>query len=101
MTQKEKQGREHVAAWRASGLSQREYCEQHNCSRSTLGYWSWKVNAEHKRSEFVEVCGPRERSTDPSSAMVEIQIGERYHVRITEGFSSDALRRLLDVIEAR
>jgi hypothetical protein len=31
--------REHVGAWRASGLSQRHYCEKHNLRLNSLAYW--------------------------------------------------------------
>ena len=101
MTEKEQQGRDHVAAWRASGLTQRRYCEQHHYSRSALGYWSWKINHEKKDRGFVEVASGGSRPAGCSAPAVELYVGERYLLRITEGFSSATVKRLLDVIEQR
>ena len=101
MTEKEQRGREHVAAWKASGLTQREYSEVHGFSRSALGYWSWKINGEKKSGNFVEVhSGRRTRGLD-SGAAVELLIGEDYRVRVAEGFSSEALRQVLEILEKR
>lgn len=101
MTEKEQRGRQHVAAWRASGLSQREYCDHHNLSRSALGYWSWKVNAEKKDGEFVEVHSTGRGRAGGSGTSIELFVGPGYRVRLGEGFSTEALKHLLDVIEAR
>lgn len=101
MTQKEQQGRDHVAAWRASGLTQRRYCEQHHYSRSSLGYWSWKINQEKRGGGFVEVLSGGNRQDGCSPGPVELYVGERYRLRLTEGFSSQVVKQLLDVIEQR
>lgn len=101
MTEKEKRGREHVAAWKASGLTQRRYCEGHHYSRSVLGYWSWKINNEKQVGSFIEVSTGGNRRVDSSEAMVELDVGDHYRLRLTDGFSSAAVKRLLDVLESR
>lgn len=101
MTEKERIGREHVAAWRASGLTQRRYCEEHEYSRSSLGYWSWKINNEKRTDGFVEVPIAGNSTAESATTVVELCVGERYRLRIAEGFSAQALRRVLDVIEPR
>jgi len=46
--------RGHSAAWKLSGLTQREYCERHNISLKNFGNW----RAQLKR---VALAGPRAR----------------------------------------
>ena len=35
----------HVAAWRGSGLSQREYCDRHGLVKGTMSHWVWRLKA--------------------------------------------------------
>lgn len=99
MSKKEQGGRRHVEAWRASGQTQKQYCEQHGLSRSTLAYWSSKINSENKPSEFVELH--HDGGGAAAGSVVELVVKDRYRLRITEGFSPEAVKRLLDVIEQR
>ena len=101
MTQKEQHGREHVAAWRESGLTQREYCSRNGLSRSALGYWSRKIDTEGKGNGFVEIHSAHETARGSSSDAVELLIGERYRLRLSEGFSPQTLARVLEVLEGR
>ena len=38
--------REHVAAWKATDLTQRAYCQEHDLQRSAFGYWVRKLRRE-------------------------------------------------------
>ena len=38
--------RSHIAGWRESGLSQREYCQGHGLSKSALGWWRTKLTRQ-------------------------------------------------------
>ncbi len=38
--EKEQYWQEHITGWRASGLSQADYCLKHGISKST--FWLWK-----------------------------------------------------------
>ena len=101
MTKKEQRGRQHVEAWRASGQTQKQYCEQHGLSRSTLAYWSSKINSENEPDDFLEIHHGGRAWAPDASGMVELVVNDRYRVRIGEGFSPEAVKRLLDVIEQR
>src|SRR4051812_50203854 len=52
MSQSKPQGRsywvEHIEAWRASGVSRGEYCQAHELSRKTFGWWSWRLDQERR-----------------------------------------------------
>lgn len=99
MSKKEQRGRQHVEAWRASGQTQKQYCDQHGLSRSTLAYWSSKINSEIKPSDFVEIH--HDGRAPAAGGVVELVVNDRYRLRIGEGFSAEAVKRLLDVIEHR
>lgn len=101
MTDKQKQGRAKVAAWKSSGLSQREYCERSGVSRSTLAYWSSRVNAEKISSGFVEIEDPSASTGGGDAVPIEVLVGDRYRVRLAGGFSAEALKRVLQVLESR
>jgi transposase-like protein len=40
------QWRQHVAAWRDSGLSQAAYCREHGLNSKTLSWWTRKLASE-------------------------------------------------------
>ena len=100
MTEKEKQGREHAAAWKSSGLTQREYCERNGVRRSTLAYWSSRIKAEREANGFVEI-GKVAGVAGSGSGTIEVLVADRYRVRLSSGFSADALSRVLEVLEGR
>lgn len=101
MTQKEQHGREHVGAWRESGLTQREYCSRNGLSRSALGYWSRKIDSEGKGGGFVEIRSVHDGEAGNGSDAIELVVGERYRLRLGEGFSPQTLARVLEVLEGR
>jgi hypothetical protein len=43
--QREAHWREHVGAWRASGLSRKAYCAAHGLSIDSLGYWQQRLSS--------------------------------------------------------
>ena len=100
MTEKGKQGREHVAAWKSSGLSQREYCERTGMPRSRLAYWSSRIKAAREATGFVEI-DKLASVAGSGSETIEVLVADRYRVRLSSGFSADALSRVLEVLEGR
>jgi hypothetical protein len=91
----------HVAAWRASGLSQKAYCAREGLRPSTLGWWRWKLG-EGERPERPRALAPRlvpVRLQAAGSAGFELHlVGER-RLHIPNDFDQDALVRLLRVLE--
>ena len=46
----------HVKGWRASGLTQEQYCRRHRLLKGTLGYWASTLNRpKASGSALVEV----------------------------------------------
>ena len=46
----------HFIAWEASGLSQIEYCKQHDLKPSNFAYW--RTRANKKRRKFMPLSPP-------------------------------------------
>ena len=42
--QREQHWKSHIEVWQQSELSQKTYCEQHQLSLATFGYWRKKLN---------------------------------------------------------
>jgi len=67
----------HVRAWRASGLSQTEYCRREGLNRNLLSQWKGKLEGGRRKRkpevEFVEVQAPEpEPQAEPA---FEVAIG--------------------------
>jgi len=97
--------REHVRAWRASGQSAAEYCGRAGLNPHTLSWWAWKLRSDDKPTRpvrapeaatFVELTALEL----PSRGRFEIEVGSVV-VRVPVDFEDNALRRILDTLEAR
>jgi co-chaperonin GroES (HSP10) len=91
----------HITAWRASGLSQAEYCGRHRLAKSTLGWWSSKLKREGgAAAELVEVgrAGVKDGRHSPP---IELVVGDRYLLRLYPGTSRAHIEEVLTVLEGR
>ena len=93
----------HVAAWRRSGLSQREYCDRHGLVKRTMSHWVWRLKAvelEQVEQPMVELAAPAgEPFASDEPAAIELEIG-RYLLRLRPGIDSTHLREVIEVLEA-
>jgi hypothetical protein len=93
----------HVEAWRASGLSQREYCRRHKLLKGTLGYWSSTLGRENGAGlDLVEV-GRTTVEPKPAtpSRPIEVVVEGRYLMRLWPGTDRGHMQEVLSVLEAR
>lgn len=61
-TEKEQFWQEHFKAWQASGLSQAEYCRQHDLKFSNFAYWRTRNNRKRRKLMPLAVpASPSER----------------------------------------
>jgi len=110
-----------VSRWRESGLTAKEFAAETGMNAHTLAHWAWKLGAGGAQA-------PRRRaaSTQPAHAWVEVITGDHRNgaspsappritassffelilpggrtVRVPPDFDSEALGRLLAVVDAR
>jgi hypothetical protein len=104
----------HIEQWKASGISQVEFCRTRKLSIHSFRWWKWKLS---KRAEGGEGSGllvewqPTSGDSAPSVSVVEgnrwmvnsgVEIWIRgVRVRLSVGFDEKAFASALRVIEAR
>lgn len=85
-----------IDQWHASGLTQRQFCAEHNIKISSFGYWSKKLRQsqselEQKSSGFIPVT-----VSPVPSASLTIQLGS-----VSIQCSLSQLADILTVLEQR
>ncbi len=107
---------EHLSAWSASGLTQADYCRQHQLSRAAFGWWKRQLHGkpkprrrssgtkqqEHGRApvRFVEVQRGPDVNTSANAAVYEVLLSRGRAIRVGRDFDSNVLRRLITTVEA-
>lgn len=102
--------RDHVRAWKASGLSSREYARQAGINANTLSWWRWRLAKDKggrrpgrrrtaARADFFEVCAPLVELSRPDTGQLELEVAGVV-VRLPSDFDAAVLDRLLGVLEA-
>ena len=92
--------RSHIAAWRESGLNQREYCKQHGLSKSALGWWRTKLarqaigNVTLVPVPFLKSAVGRNRT----AACLILVVGNHYRIEVGDDFHAPTLARLLKTL---
>jgi lambda repressor-like predicted transcriptional regulator len=109
-----------VTQWRASGLSQKEFCRRRGISDRALNNWLYKspyrervariltarsqdkLDAETLRFLPVAVLSATPDTDSRSScATIEIVLPSGPRIAVTPGFDAETLRRVVAVLEAR
>ena len=103
-----------VERWRDSGLSAKEFAAETGLKASTLSYWKWRLKSEGKpapRSASLVKTTARKPPQEQSLSFVEVArsaiAASRFEVELAHGvvvrvpmdFDSEALGRLLIVLE--
>ena len=108
---------EHLRAWSQSGLTQADYCRQHQLSAAAFGWWKRQLQGKPKprrRSpgtkrpqrhcqaavQFVEVQRGPGVNTGGNLAVYEVLLSQGRAIRVGHEFDPDVLRRLIATVEA-
>jgi len=98
MEERRRYWKQHVEAWRSSGLSRRAYCLEHGLTAKTFSYWCRKK----KPGDITFVPIPLERSVILSdrgeAAPISLVCKGGYRVEIPAGFDPETLRSVLSVL---
>jgi hypothetical protein len=81
---------EHLREWRASGLSQAEYCRRNSLSIKSFGY--------HKRTHASTAVSLIEVPMPSRSGPLHLHIGHLYRIEIEPGFDARTLHQILQVL---
>ena len=99
--QKERQWRQWITEWRASGLSVRTFCGRRGLA--TPSFYHWRRVLEQRAAEkaaFVPVQVVAEAVPALATAL-EVVLTDGRMVRVAPGFDAATLRQLLAVLEGR
>jgi transposase len=102
MTRRTKtQWREHVARWKSSGLSLKDYAATAGLNGITMRTWVRNFESEtsstsNTRAGFVEVRAPAE---SPVNERLEVVLRNGVVVRVPTQFDAGALRQLIALVE--
>jgi transposase len=102
---KERDWAAEVEAWRASGLSARQYCEEREYSATTLYWWSSNLKRAGSASEpkksvrLARVVRKRSARPAPRTTPIVVQIGQA-RVEVGADADRDALSVVLEALAA-
>lgn len=96
----EQRWRAQVTAWAKSGLTCKAFAAKARINPRTLSWWKSKLGDAAVPASFVELTSQVVATVEPEGGVVELAVG-RVLVRVRGRVDADALRRVLDVLEAR
>jgi hypothetical protein len=98
----------HLQQWRQSGLSQAQYCRQHQLCLGTFGWWKGRLSATGRlaqsaagrESPFVELTlNAPEAAAAAGTAVYEIVLSRQRCLRLGGSFEPERVRQLLQLLE--
>lgn len=94
-SQPEKHWRQHVARWRASGLTQRQYSQRAGLNVHTLAHWSWRLGRRAGGAARQSLVPIRViAQVPPVAPMVELRAGS-WCLQVPAGTDAEWLASLL------
>ena len=109
-----------VTQWRASGLSQKEFCQRRGISDRALNNWLYKSPYRERVAQILAVRSQGDLATEsprflpvtvlgtteatPSQAAyatIEVVLPGGPRIAVTPGFDAETLRRVVAALEAR
>jgi len=105
---KERVWRRHVAAWRRSGLSVRDYCSAAGLAEANFYAWRRTLSEREQQKRcrppaalpaFVPVEVVSDEATSTWRGSVEVVLGNGQVLRVGADFDAQVVRRLLALLE--
>jgi len=91
---------EHLSQWEASGVSQKEYCRQHDLKLHCFLYWRKRQRSwQESKAALVEWPMPRqEGAVFYLGSALSLVINNQYRIEIHKGFDPGLLDGVIRVL---
>jgi len=89
-----------IAAWKDSGLCQKQYCDEHQLTYSTFVYWRGRLkrmNGDDLASGKVNFLPVKFKQEDQASLI--LRINDRHSIEIRPGFDPDLLGKVIQAVQ--
>ena len=89
--------KQHIDSWQETGLTQAEYCRQHNLKHHQLVYWKKRFLKTATEVSFVplKLDDLLDISTPPTQASLSLVINHHFRIEIRAGFDAQLLRQVI------
>lgn len=94
--------RQHIEAYRTSGLTRKTYCRQHRLNIHQMDYWRKRLNRAPEvkpslnKNDFIQIQVEKDNL---QSSCIKLHIGE-VSVEVPDGFDPVHLKNILRVLGA-
>jgi hypothetical protein len=97
LAQKRIYWKQHIDSWQQTGLTQVEYCRQHNLKHHQLVYWKKRFLKTETNVSFVSLKleDLLEIPTRQDQASLTLVISNQFKIEIRAGFDAQLLRQLI------
>ena len=99
LEQKRSYWKQHIDSWQETGLTQTEYCRQHNLKHHQLVYWKKRFLKTETNVSFVPLKLDLEDLLEipvrQNQAFLTLVINNQFKVDIRAGFDAQLLRQLI------
>ncbi len=91
---------EQIRNWKASGLSQKQFCRRESLALSTFSYWKRRIEIrEAQKVKFYPLSVPPPITHPADSGLLLHICQRRYAIEFKEEFSPAALKKLISALE--
>ena len=89
--------KQHIDSWQETGLTQVEYCRQHNLKHHQLVYWKKRFIKTETSVSFVplKLDNLLEMPARTDQASLTLVINNQFNIEIRAGFDAQLLRQLI------
>ena len=97
LEQKRSYWKQHIDSWQQTGLTQVEYCRQHNLKHHQLVYWKKRFLKSETNVSFVplKLEDLLEIPARQDQSSLTLVINNQFKIEIRAGFDAQLLRQLI------
>jgi hypothetical protein len=97
LEQKRTYWKQHIDSWQETGLSQTEYCRQHNLKHHQLVYWKKRFLKTETDVSFVPLRleDLLDIPAQPDHTSLCLVVNNHFRIEIRPGFDAQLLRQLI------